>query len=781
MHLLRSAGLPFAALYDIQGDFAPLLEILTRSQSQLDTTRNALLNAFDAALSALPEGTLRTHVYNARKHFFQKNSLKHPEQWVNLPELVQKADEWTAAQTAVHEAQTVFAAAYDRTTERALETLQNWAQHPEFQRALLFSSHVLLGQIPAFVATPVAEFGKKERHAAEGILRYTTRMATRTTPLTRWATVNWQAPDSTPEFTFPWENEAPETNRRYSAETVGASDKIVKVTPNAALLNAFYDVLLQYPVFRNALKVQLNPLLHRDETTEQYRWWYYNGSEEALQQAAVSPILRFVVEQWAGNPAPTAFPALVETLVQATETDPERAEAYLSELLETGFLEWILPENGLSPSWCGRLYQFLGFIEGGSSHPVITEAAFLLQWLRTAARTIPFQPVEEAAQTQREALQQVQVYFEKYLGVAPSIPVEQLFFEDVATTGNAPLFDENAAKNAIETLFDQRIHLELSTLRSRINRLLDECGPLRVLDIFAALQTPASPDDTPVLVPARPVEMPVGALLQPFSEGGNTVFVLNAMFPGGGKLMGRWLHLFDAKATEAVKAQHRDCPNLYALNWYHAFNANMHPPVAARTVQLPGVAAIADGIKVGDLMARRATDGHLELYHPTDQTPVFWADLGLEEASSRPLLLQILLLLGQPPLSKNQWVVRSPESVHPLVQYQPRQVTGAVVVQRASWRFEAGFWAEMVPLDAHLFFLAWQKMVRDYQLPPHLFVKIPGETSLYTGTNSPLHVALLQKTIRNSQPAWVLLEEMLPVPEERAWEVSFDFLFTFGR
>lgn len=781
MHLLRSAGLPFAALHDIQGDFAPLLEILTHAQAQLDTARNALLTAFDASLSALPEGPSRTQVYNARKHFFQKNTLKYPEQWANLPTLAQKADEWTVAQTAVHEAQTAFAAAYDRTTERALVTLQNWAQYPEFQRALLFSSHVLLGQIPAFVAAPVAEFGKKERHAAEGILRYATRMATRTTPLTRWATVNWQAPDSTPEFTFPWENEAPETNRRYSADTVGDVDKIVKITPNAALLNAFYDVLLQYPVFRNALKVQLNPLLHLDETAEQYRWWYYNGSEEALQQMPARPILRFLEQQWAANPQPVSLGILVNTLAEATETDAERAEAYLAELLEMGFLEWILPENGLSPSWCGRLYQFLGFIEGGSSHPVITEAAFLLQWLRTAARTIPFQPVEEAAQTQREALQQVQLYFEKYLGVAPPIPVEQLFFEDVATTGNAPFFDENAAKNAIETLFAQRIHLELSTLRSRITRLLHEHGPLRVLDIFAALQTSTPTNDAPVVVSARPVEVPVGALLQPFSEGGNTGFVLNALFPGGGKLLGRWLHLFDAKATEAVKAQHRDCPHLYALNWYHAFNANMHPPVAARTVQLPGVAATAGGIKVGDLMARRTADGHLELFNPTDQNLVFWADLGLEEASSRPLLLQILLLLGQPPLSKNQWVVRSPESVHPLVQYQPRQVTGAVVVQRASWRFEAGFWAEMVPLDAYSFFLAWQKMVRDYQLPPHLFVKMPGETSLYAGTNSPLHVALLQKTIRNGQPAWVVLEEMLPVPEERAWEVSFDFLFTFGR
>jgi lantibiotic biosynthesis protein len=781
MYLLRSAGLPFSALSELQGDFMPLLETLTQAQTQLQTARNALLTAFDATLLALPEGDSRTQVYNARKHFFQKNGLKYREQWANVPTLAPTADAWLLAQTAVHEAEAAFAAAYERTTARALATLQNWAQYPDVQRALLFSSHALFGQIPAFVAAPVAEFGKKERHVAEGILRYTTRMATRTTPLTRWATVNWQAPDSTPAFTFPWENEAPETNRRYSADTVGDVDKIVKITPNAALLNAFYDVLLQYPVFRNALKVQLNPLLHLDESTDQYRWWYYNGTEEALQQTPTRPILRFLEEQWAANPQPVTLGAWVTTLAEATETTPERAEAYLLELLEMGFLEWILPENGLSPSWCGRLYQFLGFIEGGSSHPVITEAAFLLQWLRTAARTIPFQPVEEAAQTQREALQQVQLYFEKYLGVAPPIPVEQLFFEDVATTGNAPFFDENAAKNAIETLLAQRTYLELSTLRSRISHLLDERGPLRVLDIFAAVQTPAPTSNAPIVVPARPVEVPVGALLQPFSEGGSTGFVLNALFPGGGKVVGRWLHLFDAKATEAVKAQHRACPNLYALNWYHAFNANMHPPVAARSVQLPGVAATVGGIKVGDLRARRAADGHLELFNPTDQMPVFWADMGLEEATSRPLLVQILLLLGQPPLSKSQWVVHSPETIGTHVQYQPRQVVGSVVVQRASWRFEAGFWAEMLSLDAYSFFLAWQKMVRDYQLPLHLFVKMSGETSLYAGVNSPLHVALLQKTIRNNQPSWVVLEEMLPVPEERAWEVSLDILFTFGR
>jgi hypothetical protein len=67
-----------------------------------------------------------------------------------------------------------------------------------------------------------------------------------------------------------------------------------------ALLPCFYDVLLAFPAFYSALTVRLNPLM--DINSEQvFRWWYFDGTNEAIQQVAVAPVLRFIGQQFTEN------------------------------------------------------------------------------------------------------------------------------------------------------------------------------------------------------------------------------------------------------------------------------------------------------------------------------------------------------------------------------------------------------------------------------------------------------------------------------------------------
>ena len=771
MYLQRTAGLHFDAIQGLNSDCAPQVARYSSAEKAVQTARTTLLAAFDAALLALPDGDERTAVYNTRKVFFQKNILKNRSNWAHSPLIQDALAAYEQAELHLVNARNTYEQYYTECCHTAARHLQTIAQYPDFQRALLFSSHSLLQQIPSFITKSPEQWGKKERHTADGLLQYATRMATKTTPLSRWATVQWVGAEAPAEFTFPWEQDAAATQRRFSKDSVGDSDKIVKVTPNVALLPAFYDVLLAIPVFRQALHVQLNPFVET-ESGGVFRWWYYNGSEEAVQTTAATGVLRFLAKNCLGEQSQMAFPAIVAALAEATEADMSTAQQYILDLLDTGFLEWLLPENGQSPSWCGRLYQFLGFIEGGSSVSAITEAAFLLQWLRTAARTIPFQSVTEAANTQREAMEQVTLYFERYLGTAPEIPVEQLFFEDVSAKQDAVLSAEGLSQleHALHYLLTQPVSaVPLPVLRQKTISILQESGAMPLLELFDRLRTTVPVTDTAIA--NTDIRLPVGVLVQPFEEGSASFFVLNALFSGGGKLFGRWLHLFDPGVTQTLKAQNAAIEHLYGFNWYQAFNANMHPDITTRKVQLPGVSATNTACAARDLEVDLMPNRQIILRNRRDQSPIFFTDLGIEDAQSRPLLMQLALMAGQQPLSKYNWVVPAYEEIGEGIYYQARQYIGKMVVQRAHWSIEPAVWEHWLSLSESAFYYQFSQLVSALGLPKHLFFKINKRSSQYICTDSPLHIALFQKSLRQESNSKVILEEMLPVGWSR--EVAY--------
>ncbi len=788
MYLQRSAALPFQALDGLQADLGAESSLLAQTQADKALAHTTLAAALDQALAHTPEGALRTRLYNTRKAFFQKNTFKWAD-WRELDAVLhEKATQFQNATHALAHAETEYAAAYQMAVQQAYRHLQVLVQQESFQRGLLFASHDLLAQLSAFVAADAAHFTKKHRHTAEGVLHYLTRMATKTTPLGRWATVHWVGNKKTANTDmFPWEQEAAAENRRFATAVVGETDKVAKVVPNVALIETFYDVLLQNAVFRRALSVQANPSLQERENTLQ--WWFFNGSEEALQQADNTPVLRFLRNNLGNGNMP--FTQLLQDLAEAISPQPPAplasadrsasgadgrgdAEKYLLNLLETGFLEWLLPESGRSPSWCGWLYQFLGFVQGGSSEAVITEAAFLLQWLRTAARTIPFQSVAEAINTQREALGQVRYYFEKYLGVVPNIPAEQLFYEDVSAPAEPLLDTENEARlqDVLGQIFDKSLWVKPDFLRQQIHTVLLANGSMRVLDVFAYLidnernRVGEGPAKWPIVLS----DYPFGALVQMADIDGEKTFVLNAIAPDGGKFHARWLHLFGSDATEHAKSRNARLPQLYDLNWYAAFNANIHPELTGLRLHISGQSGDAQAVSVSDLEVFILPEGGIALRRASNQQRIWLADAGLEGHATRPLLVRLLLAAGQPQISKQAWPQSVPVAIGEHVRYSPRALQVGVVVFRAYWTIERPFWGDDAALSDAEFFRLMRDKLNELGVPTHCWLRVNDEKGHYVCWRNPLHVNILRRKITDAEH--LVLEEMLPLPDGVAEEVS---------
>lgn len=745
--IYRRSGWPVASLRSLETEVQLAETNVHSATEQLREAETTLQTAFDHALSETAASDTRTLLYNARKAFFQKRKIL-PAVIGLVPDLDVAISAYQQAQTAVDQAYSAFETEYEAGITQGFQQLQTWAGNEQLRRALLFSSHDLLEQLPLFQLANPRQLNKKEKQIALALAKYVTRMSTRTTPLNRMATVG-----------MPLQEE----EGFFQQETV-------KITPNVALLDAFYDVLLQQPVFYRTLKIALNPLITTVET-DIFRWWYFDGENEALQESKADGAIEFVADFLLNNSGSVAWAQLNEELSIATSSTAEQTEAWLLNLIATGFLEWELPEQGFSPSWCGKLYQYIGFITGAG--PVLEETAFLLQWLRTAARTLPFQPVDTATQTLRDTAEQIKLYFEKHGGAVPPIPVEQLFYEDVARVEQHPLAESEleTLASAVRQLWQTVPPRPVSGLRSRITAALKK-GPLSLTELNKTL---SAQKNLVSIGPAVPVDHtgPIGCLLQPFrDENGQIKAVLNAIYPAGGKIFARWLHLFPAEKTEQLRQFLKEYPQLHEFSWYNRFNANLHPVLVPAQIRIPGGANVSGSLPAGALRVALNTDQQVVLLGP-DGTEIRFSDPGLEELSSRPAFIQALLLAGYPRIGKELLPTGTWEIVGEDIGYRPRVESGAVVIHRAAWRLEPIFWSDLLRLSGGLFFREVRQRFREKGLPYFFFIKENKEKSLYISLNSPISVLLLEKMVRSKAVLW--LEEVLPNVEENALEVGMEF------
>ena len=637
--LVRAAGLPPTALNLPVFDAAALEVSLQQSADLQNAAKSRLKRAFSEALETFPEGTLRTELYNTRKKWYHQTEagrylpLPIDPHWSQHPagqQLTAAAGTWNHSCAEASEWRQKNSARYHAQLEAEYRALQQFAQNSILRRALLFASQDLLDNLDSFCEKDPAQFAKKERQTARSIWQYGTRAVFKTSPLSHFTTVGWQRLSPTVDGAPDW------------MEGFGHKSA---VTPNVALLPALYDLLLESPAFYCALSIVLNPCIVSSADVE-YEWLFCPGDAESVQTLMPNPTVDFLVDYFLSEGRTQSFAKCRDLLATAAETDPEVAAQYLFDLLDIGFFEWEWPEKGLTPSWCAGLYNFLGFLPNACER--IVETASLLQWLRGAARTLPFQTIADAQATQREAAHMLKAHFERFGMSAPKLPPEQIFFEDVECPTSLPL---------------------------------------------------ALSDWETIAAELKPIGNKIGALLQCYRENGQYKAVVNALFPGGGKLMARWMHLFPPDLLEALRAWFE--PDWAAFPWQGWHNAAFQPTLAQRRLAVPGGRSAAlPGSPVtllGHLALKNNGAGGIALFDQTTGAEIALTDLGLEALQERPPSMQVLWRLGVPPISKSHLLpaAASPDRSGAGWKYWERIEKGPLVLARARWEIEPSLFAQI--------------------------------------------------------------------------------------
>ncbi|MEZ4919934.1 MAG: lantibiotic dehydratase [Saprospiraceae bacterium] len=508
--LQRTAFFGDDVLLFLETDWYTCERELEHATASLLEARNTLLDILDQALLDIPPSELRSRVYKTRQLFHDKNKIKQEDR-DSLPEpLIKAILAWEKAHVQFEGSSKKLEITYQNELERSFTCIQSHAQNPKLQRALLFSSHSLLKRLPDLAQKPIQAWRKKDRQTALALAQYLIRAASKTSPLSWFTTLSV-----------------------YDKSGRNIQDNTrVRLSLNVALLPYLYHILDQDEAFFNRYQFRLNPSFHNKQG-----WVYFDGENEAFQDIDESPFFNALSDYLCSLPGNIPYSELSQWLSEQTAGTQDQIHAFIRSLVDQGLIEPILPVNGLSANWHADLYIHL------QNGPLASSVQTCLKFLEAVSNGIEKLRACLAQDGLKilESIQQEVQSLARATGMeAPNIPNHQLVYEDVfskITDSKLPDPDQIAGQLAAQLKLEKRAtnsraaHF-LSYVRTRLQAhsrvswleaargFLEAGAPGSVIDEFS---------HQPPLFH--------GALVQTFNDEGEEKWVLNALYPGGGKLM----------------------------------------------------------------------------------------------------------------------------------------------------------------------------------------------------------------------------------------------------
>ncbi len=273
--------------------------------------------------------------------------------------------------------------------------------------------------------------------------------------------------------------------------------------------------------------------------------------------------------------------------------------------------------------------------------------------------------------------------------------------------------------------------------------------------------------------------------------------VINALLPGMGKVSGRFLSLFDEKITQSF-VQHNEklFPDQIKveLNDASTFNANIHPPLLAHELELPGgnnIYPLAQRFNIRDLKVRYNNERKMLTLQAGD-SELFSYDLSLESFYNRSNLYQLLAHFNPDARVSLQPFIQLVDQFymdkHPVpapdIFELPRIVYAKnVIIRRKTWRIKT----EIIPVQAlaesdFTYFIRLNNWLERNKIPKAVFIflrkrayqaKPEGKREglhddykpQYLSFDNPLLIGMFKKLLLRAGE-YITLEEVFPKSDQ---------------
>lgn len=816
--LVRYAAMPFSALkaLEITEADACLAAADIAAQDFRQQQEHLCERLYQAIQSAADDSTRQLLLRWKRAVY---NGRKPPAETVDyLQEPMQLYRELLAQQQQDREAWQSF---YDRQLLQHRRQLQEWSTQEALRKGILLSSPVLYGQLDHFAAADPAAFKARELKNEYSLLRYITRMAAKTSPFSTFTYTGISklqaAPDSTPAI-------------------------ISSIRLNNSLFTYLRSLLVHHPVLNELMIVTLNDTVTADDTHLHFLVNYFNV--EAFQRLPARNVALWLYQQLK---VPCTLAALIDTLAgEMPGVAREQIKAFLLKLSASGLLELGIGCSGIDPEWDRALMDFLS---GDTLQHEAADAlrklllqlqvnrrlyaaadaatrAQLLEASAAALNTVLHQLQTEAALPDIPTASAGDTVFEVHHFAPRHFQPSDIFYEDAFAPAAGGLSDavqilaEKAERCCALLASSDPLQPERNRMRDFFLQQYDAAQQPAVTDFYHAYylhvkkQQPDSESATAMAIPetmqlrVQPgvidITAPSAAPTAPLSRGmfvqlfhpdttAPLMGVVNAFLPGMGKVAGRFLHLFEPAVTAAFQSWNTALhPEhlMVELNDGSVFNANIHPPLLAHEITIPGGSnnyPSEKRISLKDIVVRYdPACNRLGLWHTVADKPVYTFDLCLESFYNRSHFYRLLAHFNPAARVPLRHFIAAADRHYSAVydatvpvQLLPRIVfEGGLVLRRKGWLVGTA----AVPAQGHAeteaeYFLRLQRWRIAEGLPQQVFVflkspylQVPAKKGQlhrddykpqYISFVQPLLVAVFRKML-NRAGEQIYLEEVLP-------------------
>lgn len=712
----RVAGLPISAIQQLGSERCLLqFEAIDALERCLLQTREDVSQRLYEAIGASDNRPIRNQLLKLRRDLFNLRVVSPKTMDVVLgvvsADLRPTIRQFNTTVADYHRAIDQFTSVYNCAVDQTRHQFQQAISDPDFQKGIMLASDSLSHSLDKYTTqNHPTHLRKREAKVERSLLRYWTRMATKTTPFGTFCTVI---------------NGSFVTTNDGVGFTASPAEKRSFIRLNKSLYGAIVTYLQKSAGIREFLHVELNPTLHQE--TGQFIFLSAVDGNEVFQRVPANAVLGLIANLFRQQVSQPLH-CLIETLCRHPQIEASLAEAtaYINKLVAIGFVRFRTGIREQEADWDRPLINILECID----HPVTAQISTLLRQLRvistqyaTASLTerspligqsrklvketftalgialpdtkVPFYE-DCSAQSElvvpresyRLAIEHLQTFtallrtigwprgeqitmrhfFEQTYGREKSIPLLQFYEtfyrehfkahlerERDQQRGQKQEGDHYDLRNPFKQPLIDQIMAAQNKLTQRLTALW-QANPTAVqIDVTHADFADALADVPPVSVNASSLSVFV-QLIPALDATGDPAFVMpnGSQSLGFGKYFSRFLYMFPQEVQEQIVTDNVALTDDYVAEICGdaGFNANLHPPLLDWEISYPtGESGSAESqIRTADLMvACDPENPHtLALFVRDSGKRVIPVDLGFLNPRMRPPLYQLLSRFTRP-------------------------------------------------------------------------------------------------------------------------------------
>ncbi|MDO1446723.1 lantibiotic dehydratase [Rhodocytophaga aerolata] len=372
------------------------LEKLQALQEQKELAKQALCDTLLTYNKTLADSKAQNHIQNVRRDIFNNRPLKPAAIWQarqHLPaSLAATLDSYLALVAGIQQAEENAGSVYQQVCTTIRLHLQQLATDENLQKGLVLSSQPLLQALTQYVQKNPGEFKKKEFQTEQSLLKYLTRMYTKTSPFSTFTSL------------------AVSTLSQSASRAIqvgyseGRSGQVVgHIRVNNQLFRYLKDLFAASREIYVHLRLRPNPTIAREAGQLVYLTNHQNV--EAFQRIPNNAVLGLVLELMQQQPAGIRFSALVEQVCDYVDASEKAIEQYIRQLIGYGFVEFDLGVSGTDPDWDTKLIAELSYLQQ-QKVAYIDELLYALQEVRRLAGEYAFAAADKRQHLLSEAFKQ---------------------------------------------------------------------------------------------------------------------------------------------------------------------------------------------------------------------------------------------------------------------------------------------------------------------------------------------------------------------------------------